>query len=82
MEIGKIYFISFGPNTQLVVRFKEENNGNYFFFDHLHYWNGHETFNRREQTNYSVTHGIEEIREATQPEKMALIRFEIENHCI
>lgn len=79
---GKIYFISFGPNTQLLVRWKYTDACNHVFYDHLHYWNSFETFHGREKTNYCVKSGIVEIREATLPEKHALIRFELENNCI
>ena len=82
MKQGKIYFISFGPQTQLVVRFKEEDAVNYTFFDHLHYWNSFETFHSLSNRNYCVKSGIEEIREATLPEKHSLIKFELENNCI
>lgn len=82
MEVGKIYFISFGSSTQIVVRFKEEETTKYIFFDHLHYWNGHETFHNRSNLNFCVKNGIEEIREATLPEKHALLRFELEYNCI
>ena len=82
MVQGKIYFISFGPNTQLVVRFKETDAVNHKFYDHLHYWNSFETFHDRSARNYCVLSGIEELREATLPEKHALIKFELENNCI
>lgn len=82
MQQGKIYFISFGSSTQLVVRYKDTDACNHFFYDHLHYWNSFETFHSREAINYCVKSGIEEIREATLPEKHALIKFELENNCI
>ncbi len=82
MEQGKIYFISFGSSTQLVVRYKSDDVCNYFFFDHLHYWNSFESFHSRGHGNYCVKSGIEEIREATLPEKHALLKFELEHHCI
>ena len=82
MEQGKIYFISFGGSTQLVVRYKEEDVCNHIFYDHLHYWNSFETFHKRDKVNHCVKNGIEEIREATLPEKHALIKFELENKCI
>lgn len=82
MEQGKIYFISFGSSTQLVVRYKDSDACNYLFYDHIHYWNGHETFHKREGVNYCVKHGIEEIRPANLPEKHALIKFELEHNCI
>lgn len=82
LEIGKIYFISFGSQTQLVVRYKGSDACNHLFFDHLHYWNSYETFHKRDQQNYCVKNGIEEIREATLPEKHTLLKFELENNCI
>lgn len=82
MEQGKIYFISFGSSTQLVVRYKDSDACNYHFYDHIHYWNGSETFHKRAGVNYCVTSGIEEIRPATLPEKHALIKFELEFNCI
>jgi len=82
MEQGKIYFISFGGGTQLVVRYKGDDACNYNFYDHIHYWNSYETFHKRSDLNHCVKHGIEEIREATLPEKHALIKFELENNCI
>mgnify|MGYP003453814658 FL=1 len=81
MEQGKIYFISFGSSTQLVVRYKGDDVCNHLFYDHLHYWNGSETFHKREGVNYCVKNGIEEIREATLPEKHALLKFELEYNC-
>lgn len=82
MEQGKIYFISFGSSTQLIVRFKDSDACNYNFYDHLHYWNSFENFHNRTAQNYCVKHGIEEIREATLAEKHALLKFEIEHNCI
>ena len=82
MEVGKIYFISYGTSTQLVVRYKGEDACNYLFFDYLHYWNSFETFYKGEGRNYSVKSGIEEIRPATLPEKHALLKFELEHDCI
>ncbi len=82
MEISKIYFISFGSQTQLVVRYKGEDTCNYQFFDMIHYWNSFETFRHQLTACYCVKNGIEQIRPATLPEKHALIKFEIENNCI
>ena len=82
MEIGKIYFISFGSQTQLVVRYKNDDSCKYYFFDMIHYWNSFETFRSQENACFCVKNGIEEIREATLPEKHALIKFELENNCI
>jgi len=80
MEVGKIYFVSFGINTQIVGRYKGSDACNHYFFDILHYWNGYESF--RKQKEYCVRNGIEEIRPATLPEKHTLIRFELEHNCI
>jgi hypothetical protein len=82
MEVGKIYFISFGESTQLIVRYKGDDACNYNFFDHLHYWNGSENFYGLEHRNYCVKHGIEEMRRASLPEKHALINKELEHDCI
>ncbi len=82
MEVGKIYFISFGSNTQLVVRYKDTDVCNYTFFDSIHYWNGFETFHKRDGANFCVKNGIEDLRPATLPEKHALIKFELEFNCI
>lgn len=79
LELGKIYHVSYSPNTQVLYRFKEKGTTQLYFFDHLHYWNGFESFNIG---GYSVTSGIEELRPATQAEKMTLVRFEIEHNCI
>lgn len=80
---GKIYFISFGPQTQLVVRFKEVKTTQIIYFTGLHYWNSFEKYYRLNHTaNYCVKSGIEELREATLPEKHALLKFELENNCI
>ena len=80
MEIGKIYFLSYGGNTQILGRYKGDDACNYYWFDLVHYWNGFETF--RSNHGYSVKHGVSEIRRATKPEKHTLIRFEIENETI
>jgi|GEM_PF-2627136 len=82
LEQGKIYFISFGSQTQLVVRFKELETTQLIFFDSLHYWNSFENFYSRSDRNYCILSGIEELREATLPEKHALLKFELENNCI
>jgi hypothetical protein len=82
MEQGKIYFISFGSSTQLIVRYKDNDACNYNFYDHIHYWNSFENFHKRTGQNHCVKHGIKEIREATLAEKHALLKFEIEFNCI
>lgn len=79
MELGKIYFVDYG-GTQIVGRFLENLHTEYLFFDLLHYWNGFESFKKNKP--YCVHSGIQEIREASDSEKMNLIRFEIEHKCI
>jgi len=76
---GKIYFISYG-GVEILGRFDAKNTTDLAFYDYLHYWNGYEKFYKNART--IVRSGIIEIRPATVPEKMALIRFEIENDCI
>lgn len=77
---GKIYFLDYGSNTQILGRYKDSDFSNHNFYDLLHYWNGYETFRNGKQ--YCVKSGIEQLREATKPEKHCLVRFEIENNCI
>jgi len=77
---GKIYYLDYGNNTQIIGRYRESDACNHFFYDLLHYWNGYESF--RKGSQYCVTSGIEHLRPASHPEKMNLIRFEIENDCI
>ena len=79
MEQGKIYFISFG-GTEVIGRYDKSDTCNHLFFAYLHYWAGFESF--RQNKPYCVKHGIEQIRRATQAEKMALLRFEIEHETI
>lgn len=79
LEVGKIYHVSFCANTQVLGRFKEVTATDIKFFSYLHYWNGYENFY---VGGYCVQSGIEELRRATQAEKMALVRFEIERDCI
>lgn len=78
MEPGKMYYIAFGPNTCLVVRFKEEDTMNYHFYSHLHYCNGFESFH----IGGHIVKNATEMRIASQPEKHALFKFEIENDCV
>jgi len=80
LEQGKIYYLDYGSNVQVVGRYKESDACNHIFYDLLHYWNGHETF--RAKTDYCVKTGIVNIRRATKPEIHALLRHEIENGCI
>lgn len=76
MVPGQIYFISFGGNTQLVVRYKGEDSMQYNFFSCVHYWNGSERF---DHSNYCVKSGITEIRSATKPEQYTLFRYEVKD---
>lgn len=78
MELGKIYFISFG-GTQLIGRYKGSDTCNHLFNAYLHYWAGHENFH---SDSYCVKSGIEEIRRASPSEKHTLLRFEIDNETI
>lgn len=80
MEQGKIYYLDYGSNTQIIGRFKDSDFMNHNFYDLLHYWNGYESF--RKGAQYCVKSGLENIRPASQSEKMNLIRFEIEHDCI
>ena len=80
LQEGKIYHIAYGEQVQLVARYKKEDACNYYLFDYLHYWQGYEKFYHN--AAYCCQAGITEIREATQAEKMALVRFEIEKNCI
>ena len=80
LEHGKIYFVSYGGNTQLVFRFDRDETTQFYYFDALHYWNGFETF--RKGSSYCCHSHISELRAATKAEKHALLRFEIEYDCI
>lgn len=80
MEQGKIYYLDYGGNTQVVGRFKESSSLNHIFYDLLHYWNGYETFKPKNET--CVLSGIENIRRATKSEIHNLVKFEIEHGCI
>jgi hypothetical protein len=79
MEVGKIYFVDFG-GTQILGRYKGDDVCNYFFYDYLHYWAGHESY--RSNKPYTVKHGIELIREASAAEKHTLLKFSIEHNTI
>lgn len=80
MELGKIYYLDYGSNNQIVGRYLNDDGSQYIFFDLLHYWNGYETFQQNKP--YCVRNGVEDMREASKSEKMNLIRFEIEHDCI
>jgi hypothetical protein len=80
MEVGKIYYLSFG-GTEIVGRYKGDEVCHHLFYDYLHQWAGYETYRYGDKL-YTVKHGIEEIREATQTEKQALLRKSIEFNTI
>ena len=79
-EIGKIYYLDYGNNTQIIGRFSNETATNYYFYDLLHYWNGYETFRHKDQ--YCVKSGIENVRRASKAEIHSLVKHEIENDCL
>lgn len=80
MKPGKIYYVSYG-GTEIVGRYKGQEVCNYLWYDYLHQWAGFESF-RYGDNLYSVTSGVEEIREATQTEKQALLRYSIQHNTI
>ena len=80
LEQGKIYYLDYGSNTQIVGRYKSSDVCNHFVYDLLHYWNGYETFRKGNQ--YCVTSGIENLRRASKAEIHNLVKNEIENDCI
>ena len=80
LEQGKIYYLDYGSNTQIVGRYKDTDTTQYNFYDLLHYWNGYESFRRGNQ--YCVKSGIENIRRASKSEIHNLVKHEIENDCI
>ena len=80
LEQGKIYYLDYGSNTQIIGRYKDTDATQHNFYDLLHYWNGYESF--RYNNQYCVKNEIENIRPASQAEKMSLIRFELEKNCI
>jgi hypothetical protein len=81
LEPGRIYFIAYGANTNLVVRYKKQDITQLYFFSELHYWNGSERFNGTGNA-YSCRSGITEIREATKPEKHNLFRHETDSNTL
>jgi len=81
MEQGKIYFLEYGGNTQVLGRFKDNATTQYNFYDLLHYWNGFENFQKGEGC-YCIHSGITNLRRATKPEIHTLVRHEIENDCL
>lgn len=79
LKVGKIYKADFGNNVEIIFRYKEQTVTNIVFFDHVHYWNGFETFNK---DGYCVSSAITELRKANKAEKHTLLRFSIEHDTI
>ena len=79
LEPGRIYFVAFGENTQLVFRHKQHDTTKQLYHAALHYWNGYERFDKN---GYFVNSGISELRPASKPEKHSLFQKEIENETI
>jgi len=80
LEQGKIYYLGYGNNTQIIGRFKDTDVCQHNFYDLLHYWNGYESF--RHTNQYCVKNGIEIIRRASMSEIQNLVDHEIEYGCI
>jgi hypothetical protein len=80
MQQGKIYFLTYGGNTQIVGRFSHSDTTQHYFYALLHYCNGYETF--RYNKEYCVKSGITEIRPASKAEKHSLLAKEIEYETI
>lgn len=80
LEQGKIYYIDYGSNTQIVGRYRDSDKCNHNFYDLLHYWSGYESF--MSKGYYCVKAGIETIRRASKSEIHNLVKHEIENDCI
>ena len=80
LEQGKIYYLDYGSNTQIVGRYKDSDACKHNFYDLLHYWNGYETF--KQNNEFCVKSSIENLRKATKAEKHSLIRYELEYDCI
>lgn len=79
LEIGKIYFISYGENTQVVGMVKQVESLRIILSFYHHYWNGFESLKRE---SYVVTSGIESIREASKSEKHNLLKSAIEYNLV
>ena len=79
MQPGKMYYIRFGQ-TSIVGRYMGDDACNLKFFTLLHYWEGFQNF--RHVNAYCVKHGIDEIRPASDAEKLTLFRHEIEHQCV
>jgi len=80
LEQGKIYYLDYGNNTQIIGRYNYSDACRHYFYDMLHYWNGYEQF--RYKAEYCIFSGIENIRRASKSEKFNLIKHEIEHDCI
>jgi hypothetical protein len=80
LEQGKIYYLDYGSNTQIIGRYKDSDTFKHYFYDLLHYWNGNESF--RSSNQYCVRSGIENIRRASKSEIHNLVNHEIEKGCI
>ena len=80
LEQGKIYYLDYGGNTQVIGRYKYSDVSKHFFYDLLHYWNGYEAFRKGNQ--YCVKSGIENLRRASKSEIHNLVKHEIDNDCI
>lgn len=76
LEHNKIYYLDYGRNTQIIGRYKSADNGQYLFYDLLHYWNGYERFTKND---YCVKNGLENIRRASKSEIHNLLKHEIDN---
>jgi hypothetical protein len=80
LEQGKIYYLDFGGNTQIIGRYKDSNTCYHIFYDLLHYWNGYESFRNGSQP--CVKSEIKTIRRASKSEIHNLVKNEIEHDCI
>ena len=80
LEQGKIYYLDYGSNTQIVGRYSHSDACNHFFYDLLHYWNGSESFRHSKQ--HCVKDGIMNVRRASKAEIHSLVKHEIDNDCI
>jgi hypothetical protein len=80
LEQGKIYYLDYNSNVQIVGRYKDSDATNHYFYDLCHYWNDSEMF--RFNKEYCVKSGIENLRRASKAEIYNLVRNEIENNCL
>jgi hypothetical protein len=82
LEQGKIYYLDYGTNTQIVGRYKHTEGTAHHFYDLLHYWNGYETFRHASPACVTNINGIENLRRASKAEIHNLVKNEIEHGCI